>query len=203
MKDRAFWPFYDQFTAAERVHLVLAAFARRDLEEVARLREGCPRVRVVAGDPQYTELLDSMWHAGMVVLCRWLDVSHHVVRARLGADASNLLAVADEARRRVASRDTKKRKVRVRPDRTVLAAQARCKEWSAVWKGLEAAITRFCAERGLTVEQLFAMVPRLPHAIEEAREDLDADSPADPEWEESVYHELCQATSGQNPGDRA
>jgi len=39
---------------------------------------------------------------------------------------------------------------------------------------------RFCAERALTVDQFFAMTKGLPRAIDEARDDLEADIRADP-----------------------
>ncbi len=76
MNTQPFRPLYDQLTAEERVQLVLAAVARGDMDEVARLRDSCRRVTAVIGDLQYTELLQGMWLVGAEILCHWLDVSH-------------------------------------------------------------------------------------------------------------------------------
>ena len=185
MNTQPFRPLYDQ------------AVARGDMDEVARLRDSCPRVKVVASDPDYTELLDRMWHAGIEVLYHWLDVSHLVVRTRLTARVLNRLVLAEALMRGVPGY-TKQLKTVVRADRALLvSAEAQCKQRSAAWKGIEAAVTRFCAERGFTIKQLFAMAKDLPRAIEEAREDLDADVPADPKEKEAVYQALCQAVPGQ------
>ena len=64
MNTQPFRPLYAQLTPEERVQLVLAAVARRDMDEVARLRDSCPRRPAVIGDPQYTELLQGIWLAG-------------------------------------------------------------------------------------------------------------------------------------------
>ncbi len=181
---------YDQFTPEERVHLVLAAAARGDADEVARLDAGSPRVKVVIDDPAYTELLNRMLYAGMGTLYHWLDVSHFVAQTRLAVALLKQLVLAETLMR--APGYTKQQlKMVVRRDRAALvSAEAECKKWSVRWKGIEAAITRFCAERRVTMQQLFAMVQGLPRTIEEAREDLDADVPADPQEEEAVYQAL-------------
>lgn len=203
MNTHAFGPLYDQLTPEERVHLILAAIARRDMDEVARIRESCPRVKCVANDPQYTELLDGMWHAGREVLSHWLDVSHLVVRTRLAVTLLNRLVLADRTLMRAIPGYTKQLKIVVRRDRAILvSAGVEYKKWSATWKGIEAAITQFCAERRFTTNELFAMVKRLPRAIEEAREDLDADVPADPQAEDAVYQALSHAWPGQNARGR-
>src|SRR5262245_32039355 len=162
MKTQAIRSLYDQFTPEERVHLVLAALARQDAEEVARLDQCCPWVKVVVADPAYTDLLDRMWDAVVAVLCRWLDVSHRVVQTRRAAILLariwwlNEVFVLD-------THATKELKRIVDQDRAeMVAAEAQCKQWSALWKAIESAIARFCADRDLTMEQLFAMVKRLP-----------------------------------------
>jgi len=193
---------YAEFTAVERVHLVLAAFSRGDLEEVARLRDSCPRVTMSAGDPRYTQLLDRMGHAGMAGLYRWLEVSHHVICDRLVVDLLNRLVLVETGLTRLDRGNTKELKVILRRDRELLThATASWRKWSAAWKGIEAAITRFCAERGLTVDQFFAMTKGLPRPIDEARDALEADIRADPQWEEWLYRDLGRALSGEHPSD--
>ena len=199
MKTQATRSLYDQFTPEERVHLVLAALARQDDEEVARLEQHCPWVKVVVADPAYTGLLDRMWDAVAAVLSMWCDVSHRVIQTRLTIALLNRRALY-EVREAPVAGSTKRRKI-VPHERTSLLgaeAQAEWTKWSAVWRGIEAAITRFCADRDLTTEQLFAMAQRLPSAIEEAREKLYVDVPADPEAEASVYQELCDTVAGQH-----
>ena len=44
MNTQPFRPLYAQLTPEERVQLVLAAVARRDMDEVARLRDGIRKV---------------------------------------------------------------------------------------------------------------------------------------------------------------
>ena len=190
---------YDQFTPEERVDLLLAALAREDIDEVDRLNQRCPWVREVAADPAYTDLLNRMWDAVVGVLFTWCDVSHRVIQTRLTIALLNRRALGEVLEATVAG-STKRRQI-VPQDRTSLLGaevQAQWTKWSAVWQGIEAAITRFCADRDLTTEQLFAMAQRLPLAIEEAREVLNVDVPADPEAEASVYQALCDTVAGQH-----
>ena len=79
---KTFRPNYDHLTPKERVHLVIAAVERADPDEIDRLNESCPRVNAAIGDPAYTELLESMQHAGIQAVLQWLDVSHQVIRVR-------------------------------------------------------------------------------------------------------------------------
>ena len=188
---------YDQFTPEERVDLLLAALAREDIDEVDRLNQRCPWVRRVAADPAYTDLLDRMWDAVVGVLSTWCDVSHRVIQTRLTIAVLNRRALGEVLEATVTG-STKRRKI-VPQDRTSLLgaeAQAQWTKWSAVWQGIEAAITRFCADRDLTTEQLFTMAQRLPLAIQDARENLNVDVPADPEAEASVYQKLCDTVAG-------
>ena len=95
-------------------------------------------------------------------------------------------------------RFTKDMKTFARQDRaSLVGAEAVCKQLSATWKGIEAAIMRFCAERGLTTEQLFSMAQGLSSAIEEARVILDAKVRVDRQAEETIYQRLCDAIPRQ------
>ena len=84
---KTFRPNYDRLTPKERVHLVLAAVERADPDEINRLNESCPQVNATIGDPAYTELLESMKHAGIKALAEWVEASHHVVRARANVES--------------------------------------------------------------------------------------------------------------------
>jgi hypothetical protein len=196
---------YPQFTAQERVHLFLAAAARGDFDELVRLRDTCPRVPVLANDPEYTWLLAGMLQTGMLVHSLWLDVSHSVVRTRDAVAAMHQQVLINEGVERLVrlhpelsdSVNPKELKSLIRQDRALLRrVEAQGKLRSAEWKGTEAAITRFCAERSITITQLFAMAQPFSPVIDEAREDLDADVLADPQVEDGIYQMLCNAVRG-------
>jgi len=202
MKTQAIRGLYPQFTPEERVQLFLAATIRGDAVEIARLGWSCSPETV----SEYTDLLDRMWHVGMLVLSQWLDVSHWVVRARFAREVANRQLSVDEGLKGLArlvpqvgtATSAKKLKSVIREDRALLVrAEARWKQLSAAWKGTEAAIRRFCTERGLTTVQLFAMVKSLPPVIDEARADLAADVPADPQMDAMVYQALCDIVAGR------
>jgi hypothetical protein len=194
---------YDQFTPEERVHLLLAALAREDLDEVGRLDQRCPLVRMVAPHPAYTDLLDRTWDGVVVVLWRWHDVSHRVVQARQAALLLDTIVWLNEVSVRGPGGSTGELKRVISQYRAMMAgADVQYKQCTAIWKAIEAAIARFCTDRDLTTEQLFAMVKRLPTAIDEARSGLDAAVPADPEEEAAVYQILCDAVSPQQARDR-
>jgi hypothetical protein len=202
MNTQTFRSRYDQLTPEERVHLVLAAVVRGDEAEVARLHDSCPRVKVVARDPAFTELLDRMWDGAMKVLSLWLDVAHRIVRYRLVVRLLEPRLMLDGVFAEFAPEYTKGRKIVIaQTHAAVVAAEEQCTKGSAAWKGIETAIARFCAERRLTTQQLFAG-PCLPPAIDEARADLDAGVPADPEAEAVVYQWLCDAWPSQNARGR-
>ena len=55
--------------------------------------------------------------------------------------------------------------------------EAQWRQWSARWKGVESAITRFCAQTELTPEQALMREP--PHLIEDARDHLHPKSRVD------------------------
>jgi hypothetical protein len=196
VKTQAIRTLYPQLTPEERVHLVLAATARGDTVEVARLDWNCPQAKI----EEYRDLLDRIGHVELVLLSQWLDVSHRVLQARLAVTLMPSVVSLDEVRLRDAPpADKKKLKLAVRERRALLVgAEAKCKQWSAEWKAIEAAITRFCAERRITMQQLFARVKPLPPAIDQARGYLDADVPADPQMQDALYQVLCQVVPGPN-----
>jgi hypothetical protein len=180
------------------MQLVLAATARGDTLEVARLRYSCPAEQ----RGEFTELLVRTRRLAVAALFMWVHISHGVVRSRLEIIILHYHVLASEEFMRDASPadkkklkiDKKKLKILVREIRAALVdGVVQYKEQGALWKGLEAAITRFCTERGLTPQQLF--VGGMPSVIDEARVLL-ADVPAYPETEDAVYEQLF--LSGQN-----
>ena len=86
-------------------------------------------------------------------------------------------------------------------ERDVLAVfEAQHKQWSVRWKSIEAAITRFCVEWGITTQQLLAIAKRRPAMFDHVHTDL-ADVPADQQEEATMYQILCDIVSGQHVGD--
>jgi hypothetical protein len=198
---KTFRPDYDQLTSQERVHLSLAALERADLDEVDRLAESCPPVKATIGDPAFTELLESMNRAGMEALVQWLDVSHQVARARTNVVTLQRILGLEKLLDGDALGCARELKVINAKERDALAIfEAQHQQWSARWKSIEAAITRFCAEWGITTQQMLAIVKRRPAAIDQARADL-ADVPADPQEEATMYEILCDIVSGQDADD--
>ncbi|MEM6559784.1 MAG: hypothetical protein AAF605_08370 [Myxococcota bacterium] len=59
---------YRTLTADDRFHAALAAAARKDLKEVARLGQTCPRVDVRVRDPSFTRRT----RGSRIVAMRWL-----------------------------------------------------------------------------------------------------------------------------------
>ncbi len=201
MNDRTLTQSYTGLTPEERVRLTFAASARGDLEEVRRLVTHCPQIPLVGPDPEYPKLLDRMSRGNGRLLLDWVEVSHLVMRFWMGAGFFSLLAEAYESRNRsdggTEGDDRENPEALAREYRTAGAkAEAECKEWSAVWKGIESAITGFCAEIGLSSDQLFGMEMPLPPAIEAARQRLDPDAPANRKIKHSVNRRLCQAWRG-------
>jgi hypothetical protein len=87
--------------------------------------------------------------------------------------------------------------VRASSDRPARKIEAAWRGWSAEWKGVESAITRFCAETELTPEQV--LIPEPPPLIEEARVHLHPMSRVDREIETAVLRRLRQAWVGAPP----
>ena len=159
---------------------------------------------MVAPDPAYTDLLARTWDGVVVVLWRWHEVSHRVVQARQAALLLDTIVWYKEVLSVGGARGpTKELKGVISQYRAMMAgADVQYKQCSALWKAIEAAIARFCADRDLTTEQLFAMVKRLPTAIDEARSILDVAVLANPEEEAAVYQILCDAVSPQQARGR-
>jgi hypothetical protein len=198
---KRFRPNYHQLTSKERVHLVIAAVERADSDEVDRLTESCPRVKATIGDPAYTELLESMKHAGIAALVQWLDASHHVVQAHTNVVTLQRILQLETLLDGDALGCAKELKAINATERNALAVfEAQHKQWSARWKSIEAAITRFCVDWGITTQQLLAIVKHRPSVFDHVHADL-ADVPADPQEEARMSQILCNIVSGQHADD--
>jgi hypothetical protein len=188
-KARTLAAHYSQFTAEERLRLILAAEARDDVEEIRRLEDSLPRRTFVGPDPAYYGLLHRYWETVLEILLKWVEVSHLVIRKRFAAGVSNVFAGDAEWELLVSRRSS--REVMEGAYANFVArreeATANWQWWTAVWNGIDSAITRFCGEAGFERDQLFAIWRPLPGVIEEARLSLAADVQADSELEENVY----------------
>ena len=76
--------------------------------------------------------------------------------------------------------------------------RATWKGWSTIWRGIDAGITKFCAETGLTVEQLLVLAGGRSPLAEGARGVLHPDAPADRGCENGICRLLRQAWQGGN-----
>ncbi len=117
---------YAQFTPEERLRLFLAAAERGDRPEVQRLLRTCPQMSLVGADPQFSTRAHWMQAAVSQVARQLLEASGYV----LGN------ALLDGAPRKGRAAKPKGR--------------ATWKGWSTIWRGIDAGITKFCAETGLT-----------------------------------------------------
>ena len=66
--------FYDRFDPDERFRLVLEAAARRDEEDIQRLRDACPRMKYSAIDIAYSDRISGSLKITMM-LCQLLAPS--------------------------------------------------------------------------------------------------------------------------------
>jgi hypothetical protein len=158
MNCQAFTRHYEKFTPEERMRLTLSAGARDDIEEMNRLADTCPRVKLIGADPEYHKRFNSMALLTAAVILDWLEISHYVICLEL--------LVAWQTIRSPLSAKTRKR---------IAYTRARHKAYSALWRGVELAITEFCREFQLTPDKLFALNRPLPSLIEAAREHLAPD----------------------------
>ena len=165
---------YAQFTPEERLRLTIAANARGDHAEVERLMRSCPQMPWVAPDPEYCRRI--MWMRGTVneVIRLWVEASAIVL-------CSALVVASLPAE-----------------DALVAKAAADWKQWSAVWTGIESGITKFCAEAGLTDNQLLAWADGRSAAVERARGLLHDDARADRLCEDATRQKLRRAWQGGN-----
>lgn len=73
------------------------------------------------------------------------------------------------------------------------AEDAAWKKFSAVWRGMESGINRFCADAGLTCDQLLALAGGRPAAVEWAGRVLHVDARADGRCAKAIRDRLWQA----------
>jgi hypothetical protein len=165
---------YAQFTPEERLRLALAAEERGDQPEVHRLMQSCPQMPLVGADPQFTVRGLGLYAAVSVVTRRWVEISAFVL--------GSVLLVGGLPRK----------------DRAGVAkATAPWKVWSTAWRGIESGITKFCAETGLTCEQLLVLANGRSPLVEGARSVLHDDARADRQWEDVTLRMLRQAWQGR------
>jgi hypothetical protein len=164
---------YAEFTPEERLRLTVIAEARGDQTEVERLMRSCPQKPLVVPDPEFFRRLLWMRAAVNERIRLWVEISALVL--------STVLLLGGRSRKDRAD---------------VATGTAAWKEWSAIWRGIEAGITTFCAETGLTVEQLLALAGGGSPLIEGARGGLHPDAPADRGCEDGTLRLLRQAWQG-------
>jgi hypothetical protein len=165
---------YSQFTPEERLRLVLAAEERGDQPEVLRLMQSCPQMPLVGADPQFTVRGLGLYAAVNVLTRRWVEISAMVL--------GSALLIGDLPRK----------------DRAGVAkAMAAWKRWSRAWRGIESGITKFCAETGLTCEQLLALADGRSPLVEKVPGMLHVDAPADRGCEKGTLRMLRRAWQGR------
>jgi hypothetical protein len=168
---------YSQFTPEERLRLTLAADARGDTAEVERLMRSCPQMPGTVPDPEYTVRFVGMLSAVRAVLIQWLEASAYVLYFQLTWES---FTAEDDAR--------------------VATAETLWKKWSAIWRGIEMGITKFCAEADLPVDQLFTLAEGRPVALELARGHLHGEARADGKYAQGIQRRLWEASQlGKEP----
>jgi hypothetical protein len=168
MNERTLSQHYGKLTGEERFRLMLAAQARRDEAEMVSLMTSCPKVEVLAPDPNFCRWMHQVVTEVGAVTGHWVELSHYVVRYGLLTLALERDDIADARK-----------------------GKATWKQLSAMWRGVESAITRFCTETELTPEQVLG--PELPCVIEDARNHLHPGSRVDRATETGVLGRLHQA----------
>jgi hypothetical protein len=164
---------YAQFTPEERLRLTIAATARGDRPEVQQLMRSCPEMPRIVPDPSFTRRAILMQTAVIALDRRWVEASAVVLLHWMFVASFPAMDVT-------------------------LAAQATAnwKNWSAIWRGIESGLTKFCTEVDLTVDQVLAN-GRSP-VIEWARGVLHDAALADPTCEDTIRQGLRQAWQGGN-----
>lgn len=165
---------YSQFTPEERLRLTLAAYEREDLTEAERLLGNCPQETRVVRDPCYFAALGCMRAAVSGEIILWSNVSTLILAAVECIPAED---VALEAK-----------------------ADAAWKQFSAVWRGMESGISRFCADAGLTCDQLLALAGGRPMAVEWAGRVLHPDARASGRCAKAIRDRLWQAWQVESEG---
>lgn len=164
---------YAQFSPEERLRLTIAAHARGDQTEVERLMRSSPEMPRIVPDPEFVRRILWMRAALNQRMRLWVEISAFVLGAAL-------LVGGLPRKDRAAESD----------------ATAALKMWSSIWRGIEAGIRTFCAETGLTVEQLLVWIDGRSPLVEEARGLLHPDAPADRGCEDGTLRLLRQAWRG-------
>ncbi len=160
---------YSEFTPEERLQLTLAAAERGDLMEIRRLLGSCPQVPRVVLDPRYFVRLIGLQAAVSAAVIRWQDVSAMIF--------ASMMAVVSTPAKDAALR---------------AKANAGWKNLSAAWRGIEAGISKFCADVGLTCDQLLSLAGGRPAAVEWAGRALHPDARASGRVAEAVRDGLWQ-----------
>jgi len=161
---------YSDFTPEERLQLTLAAAERGDQTEVGQLLGSCPQVPRVVLDPRYFARLTCMQAAVSTEIILWMNVSAMIL--------VSLMAVASAPAKDVALR---------------AKANATWKKFSAVWRGMESGIRRFCADADLTCDQLLGLAGGRPMAVEWAGRVLHPDARASGRCAKAIRDRLWQA----------
>ena len=185
---------YKQFTPEERLRLAVVAQARGDFTEVVRLWESCPEMTLVGHDPKFCRRVHRTREAVSAVISSWLEASHYVICDCLLVTALPLESECELQNFRVKGSGDEEL-ANLHADYATLAATAEAswKAYTAIWKGIESGVTRFCTEVEITRDQLLAMGEWLPAAIERARGLLDPDSRVYRACEEATYRRLHNA----------
>jgi hypothetical protein len=168
-------PQYGPFTPEERLRLALAAEERGDLPEVRRLMDSCPQMPRVVLDPGFSKRVLGMHTAVSNVVNLWVEASAHVLCYGLlvaGLPAEHGALVAK--------------------------ATAEWKTSSAIWRGIESGITKFCADAGLSGDQLLVLANGRSAAVEWARGLLHDDARVDRRCESATRQKLRHAWQGGN-----
>lgn len=162
---------YAQFTPEERLRLTIAASARGDRPEVQQLMRSCPQMPRIVPDPNFTRRVILMQTAVSALDRRWVEASALVLLHWMFVASFPAMDVT-------------------------LAAQATAnwKNWSAIWRGIESGLTKFCTEVDLTADQVLAN-GRSP-VIEWTRGLLHGAALADPTCEDTIRQGLRQAWQG-------
>ena len=161
---------YSDFTPEERLQLTLAAVERGDQTEVEQLMSSCPQVPRVVLDPRYFARLICLQAAVSAEIILWTNVSTMIL--------VSLMAVASAPAKDVALR---------------AKAKAGWKTASAVWRGIEVGIRRFCVDADLTCDQLLALAGGRPMAVEWAGRALHPDARASGRCAKAIRDRLWQA----------
>jgi hypothetical protein len=162
---------YALFTPEERLRLTIAARARGDRPEVQQLMRSCPQMPRIVPDPNFTRRVILMQTAVSALDRRWVEASALVLLHWMFVTSFPAMDVT-------------------------LAAQATAnwKNWSAIWRGIESGLTKFCTEVDLTADQVLAN-ERSP-VIERTRGLLHGAALADPTCEDTIRQGLRQAWQG-------